>query len=178
VGDRTGAPPLGEVVGRTRALLRTGAAPADAWAAALGRPVGPVPAVTDLVGTRSRRSGPPAVPGTAARALAVVAAARLSVELGAPLAALLDHVAEGVVHDEEAAADRAVALAGPRSTARLLAWLPVGGLAVAGVLGADPVAVALDGGLGTAAVVVGVLLVLAGRAWTSRLVAAAGGAGP
>lgn len=173
VGGRVGAAPLGEVVGRACALLRAGSAPADAWAAVLGRAVGPVPAVSDLVPPTRRRARAGAPAGTSARALAVVAAARVSVELGAPLAMLLDQVAEGVVQDEEAAADRATALAGPRSSARLLAWLPVGGLLVAVLLGADPVAVALDGGVGSASVGVGVLLVVTGRAWTARLVDAA-----
>ena len=79
--------------------------------------------------------------GAAQRVRAVLAAARLSDDLGAPLAGVLERIASAVAADEEADGERQAALAGPRSTARVLAWLPLLGVALGALLGADPVAV-------------------------------------
>ena len=64
-------------------------------------------------------------------------------------------------------------MAAPAATARILAVLPVVGLLLGVGLGADPVAVALDGGWGTLSTVLGLLLALAGRWWSTALVTAA-----
>lgn len=162
------APELSAVLAAAAAHLRAGAPPAEAWARALGRRVGRVPSVVDLTGPVSRR-----VSGHVQRAAAVAAAARLSDELGAPLAAVLDRVGVGLAADEECEGERIAALAGPRATAQVLAWLPLLGLLLGVALGADPVAVVLDGGVGTAAAVCGVGLVLLGRWWTKALLARA-----
>jgi len=69
--------------------------------------------------------------------------------------------------------DREAALAGPQTTARLLLALPLLGLLLGVVLGANPLEVMLSGGVGTMTFLVGALLLLAGRWWISRLVAAA-----
>jgi len=98
-----------------------------------------------------------------------VAAARLSDELGAPLSGVLDRIASAVAADEEAEDERRAALAGPRATARVLAWLPLLGLLLGGLLGADPVGVVLSGGLGTMAAALGAALLLLGRWWTGAL---------
>lgn len=174
---------LSAVLLATSAQLRAGASPADAWGRALGRPsAGSVPTEETLlaatVGARSRsrrvaRSGRrrrnrPA-DGDRQRARAVVAAARLSDDLGAPLSGVLDRIAAAVAADEEAEGERRAALAGPRATARVLAWLPLLGLLLGGLLGADPVGVVLSGGPGTAAAVLGGMLLLLGRWWTAAL---------
>ena len=106
-----------------------------------------------------------------------LAAARLSDELGAPLAGVLERIASAVAADEEADGERRAALAGPRSTAQVLAWLPLLGVALGALLGADPVAVVLSGGLGTASAVLGAAMLLLGRGWTAALLARAGRAG-
>lgn len=138
----------GEALALAAARLRAGAEPAVAWHGI---------AIAD--------DGAPAATVRAARELAV--------DLGAPLAELLDEVGAGVADDESAAAERASALAGPASTGRILGWLPVAGILLAVALGADVVAVASDGGVGTASVGGGVVLLLAGRAWSRALVRAA-----
>lgn len=173
---------LAELLLAVSAQLRAGAPPAQAWSRVLG-PVadGSAPTVAALLTDTSRprrwsfRGRAP--DGDAQRAHAVVAAARLSDELGAPLAGVLDRIASAVAADEEAEGVRRAALAGPRSTAQVLAWLPLLGLALGAVLGSDPVGVVLAGGLGTASAVLGVLLLLLGRWWTSALLARAGRAG-
>ena len=111
------------------------------------------------------------------RARAVLAATRLADELGAPLAGVLERIAFAVAADEEADGERRAALAGPRSTAQVLAWLPLLGVALGALLGADPVAVVLSGGLGTASAVLGVTMLLLGRWWTAALLTRAGRAG-
>ncbi|WP_233549935.1 type II secretion protein F [Cellulomonas rhizosphaerae] len=156
------------------AQLRAGSSPEDSWRRALGPGVSVrdgVPDVSALVGPARRRS---AGGGDASRAAAVVVAAGVARSLGAPLAGVLEHVAGSVAAEEEAAAELDAALAGPRATARVLAWLPVLGLVVAGLLGADPLAVVLGGGIGTASAVLGAGLLVLGRLWTRGLLRRAG----
>lgn len=111
--------------------------------------------------------------GRAAQLAAVRAAVRLAEQVGAPLADVLDRCAGGIAEAGRAEAARRIALAGPVSTARMLSWLPLGGLLLGWGLGADPLATMLDGGPGTAAALAGLGLLLLGRRWTAALVAAA-----
>ena len=62
------------------------------------------------------------------------------------------------------------ALAGPRTSARLLALLPLVGLALGAGLGADPVGLLLRTPAGAALLLGGVALVATGLAWTAALV--------
>jgi len=157
------------VVTQVGSLLRSGAAPGVAWERAVGVRVDAagVPRVAELA---------PHVGGPAT-ARALVAACRLAVEVGAPLASVLDEVAASVAADAEARAERDAALAGPRATARVLLWLPAVGVLLGYVLGADPLGTATDGGPGTAGVLLGLVLLLAGRTWSARLVERARAAG-
>lgn len=104
-----------------------------------------------------------------------VAACRLTHRLGAPMAEVLESCAHGLAEAERARAARAVALAGPRTTARLLQGMPVLGLALGALVGADSVAVLLDGGLGSLVLVAGIGLTVVGHRWVRRLVRAAEG---
>ncbi|WP_426593136.1 type II secretion system F family protein [Cellulomonas sp. McL0617] len=159
---------LSAVVAGAAAQLRSGASPADAWQRALGSRA---PTVAGLV---ERSTGPRARRGARTqRAAAVVAAARLSEELGAPLATVLDRVGAGLAADEESEGERIAALAGPRATAQVLVWLPALGLLLGAALGADPVAVIVRGGTGTYAAIAGAALVVLGRWWTASLLARA-----
>jgi tight adherence protein B len=121
---------------------------------------------------------PRGIGSTTAGALpGAIAACRLTHELGAPLAEVLQRSAEGLTEAGHARAARAVALAGPRATARLLGWLPVLGLVLGAGIGADPVRVLLGGGIGSACLLGGVALMVAGRRWVVALEGAAGAAG-
>ncbi|WP_127128152.1 hypothetical protein [Georgenia sp. SYP-B2076] len=123
------------------------------------------------------RRGPPwpaAVGATTAGALpGALAACRLTHEIGAPLAEVLERCAQGITEAGHAQAARAIALAGPRSSARLLGWLPVLGLGLGVAVGADPFHVLLDGGLGTACLLLGGVLLVLGRRWVAALERAA-----
>ncbi|WP_244243678.1 type II secretion system F family protein [Cellulomonas shaoxiangyii] len=115
--------------------------------------------------------------GVTGRVHAVVTGARTAAELGAPLAAVLEDLAAATAADVEHAGEVTAALAGPRATARVLVALPALGLLVGTALGARPWEVLASGGVGTAAAVLGALLVAAGRAWVGALLRRARAAG-
>ncbi len=131
----------------------------------------------DLVGTigsgaqESRRPGPVEVlraGGARARsgrraAAALVAACRFTYLLGAPLAGVLDIVADGI--DESAAAEdaRRIARSGPATSARVLTVLPLVGVVAGEALGAHPLDQFAGGGIGTVCLVVGVACLAAGH---------------
>lgn len=172
--DHAGPPGRGPgdvrvVVMQVVALLKAGSPPGVAWSRAVGAGV-------DLTGVPD--TGALARVLGARHAEAVVAATRLALAVGAPLGRVLEQVAGTLVAEAESRAGRQAALAGPRTTGRLLMWLPVAGGFLGWSLGADPVGTAADGGIGSAAVGLGMALLVAGRVWTDRLVAAAGGADP
>ncbi|QGQ20873.1 type II secretion protein F [Cellulomonas sp. JZ18] len=174
------------------ARVRAGASPGEAWRAVLGTGAGDpgdgcAPSAAALLAVsaprgkglgrlRFRRSRDEA---RRARAHAVAVGTRTATELGAPLAEVLDDLAVAVAADAEHEGEVAAAFAGPRATSRVLVLLPVLGLAVGEALGARPWHVLTSGGAGTACGVLGVLLVLAGRAWVAALLrrAAATGGG-
>lgn len=151
------------------ALLRSGSPPAAAWRRAAGVP-------SDARGVPDEAALAVAL-GGAAHARSVVAATTVALDVGAPLGAVLETVADALVAEGEGRAEREAALAGPRATATVLLWLPAVGLLLGAALGADPLRTALDGGVGSAATLAGVLLLLAGRRWTSLLVRSARTAG-
>lgn len=95
---------------------------------------------------------------------------------GCPLADLLTRFAAQLEAEEDSEAARQTALAGPKATVRLLSWLPVLGLALGMALGVDPLGILLGNFLGVATLIMGLLLTVAGRVWSSRLVASAVGA--
>lgn len=106
----------------------------------------------------------------------LAACVSVSERSGAPLAGVLGRYAvqlEGIL-DQQAA--RETAMAGPKATIRLLTWLPVGGLGLGYLLGADPIAVLAGSPLGWLAAAAGVALSLIGRFWSRALVRQAAGA--
>lgn len=187
---------LGVLVTEVATRLRTGATVEGAWRQSLARvglgagdgtgDDGVPTALLDLARHEHdrarlpaplRRLRPAAGPGTAAALPGTVAACRLTNELGAPLADVLDRCAAGLTEAGQAHAARTVALAGPRATARLLGWLPLTGLLLGAGVGADPVSVLLGGGLGSACLTAGLVLIVLGRRWVRSLERAAGNAG-
>lgn len=108
------------------------------------------------------------------QAWALLAAAwAVALESGAPLAGALDRVAESLRALADADRQVDLAVAGPVATARIVALLPLLGLAMGLLIGADPLGVlfgTLPGalvGLGGAALLVG------GVRWNRRLVGSA-----
>lgn len=101
------------------------------------------------------------------RLLAVTA---LSEQTGAPLSALVEQLADSVDSSAELAAAVQTATAGPRLTQLLLTLLPVGGLGLGQLMGAQPLAALFGGGLGLACLAGGTLCLLAGRVWSARMI--------
>lgn len=99
----------------------------------------------------------------------VAAAWEVASTVGAPLAEVLRALSQTMQDAAAAADDVRIALAEPAGTARLLLWMPFAGLLLGFALGFDTVGVLFTNPLGIACLVAGLLLVLAARLWTSRL---------
>lgn len=116
---------------------------------------------------RSRQRAPDPVDHGAAT---VAAAWSIAEHAGAALSPALRGAAAALRDRAETVRDVRTSLAGPRATARLMAWLPAVGVGMAYVIGVDVVGALVGGPLGWAAGVAGLSLMAAGRAWTARLV--------
>lgn len=154
----------GAVVGGLRAgkqpneaLLATAAGVEVAAAARFGG---------DVPGALRRAAGAPGAEGLRGVAACWQAAA----EGGAGLAEGLDRVAVALRAEQRSRAELAAELAGPRSTAGLLAGLPLVGLLIGGAIGAEPLRVLLHTPVGLGCLVLGGLLEWGGMAWTGRIV--------
>ena len=96
---------------------------------------------------------------------------RLAERTGAPAADLVERIEADARAAARAESSAAAQAAGAQATAMLLAGLPVGGIVLGGVIGADPIQVLLHTRLGAACAIGGVLLQGAGLIWADRLVA-------
>ncbi|MEU6490359.1 type II secretion system F family protein [Streptomyces sp. NPDC046984] len=95
---------------------------------------------------------------------------RVAVDRGAGLAAGLDRLEGALRAERDQREDLRAQLAGARSTAVLLAGLPVLGLVLGTVLGARPLHVLLHTGAGLGCLLVGGVLEGAGLWWAMRIV--------
>lgn len=111
-----------------------------------------------------------AVDGPGTEALRQIAAAWAVAEhSGAGLAGVVAKVANGLGADELQRREVAAQLAAPRATAKLLAGLPVFGLALGAGVGSNPFQVLFGTGYGIACLLVGAALTAAGLLWVERL---------
>ncbi|MEU8800734.1 type II secretion system F family protein [Spirillospora sp. NPDC048819] len=94
---------------------------------------------------------------------------RVGSERGGTLATVLDGLAVALRDEESQRQDVSVQLAGPRATARLLAVLPLLGLAMAAALGAHPIPFLFGTLPGAACLITGTALNLTGLYWTRHL---------
>ncbi|WP_366180843.1 hypothetical protein ABXS69_01420 [Actinomyces timonensis] len=199
---RAGGADIGLTLTEVSALLRAGATPDRAWSRALSRSGVPEdagltpaddgvpPALAALAGgpapswlprrDAGRWSWRPPLGGAVAADRAMraavpgaVAACRLTRALGSPLAGVLESVADGVSEAGRARASRQSALSGPRTTARLLAVLPLVALALGALVGAHPEDLLLGGSWGSALGLAGIGLMVVGHRLTRRLERAA-----
>lgn len=100
----------------------------------------------------------------------------VSRQAGVPLAGLLDRLARALEEGQDAHQARTAAAAGPRSTARLLGFLPLAGLGMAAALGTSPVDL-LSGPAGWLVVGTGAGLAVVGHLWTRALIRTSEGTG-
>lgn len=91
---------------------------------------------------------------------------------GMSLSEVLYRLADALEAGEDAQQARDAASAGPKSTANLLAWLPVAGLGLAHMLGAS-IGQLLTSGTGWLLVISGAGLAIIGRIWTRRMMKSA-----
>ncbi|WP_411158579.1 type II secretion system F family protein [Streptomyces sp. TRM68416] len=102
--------------------------------------------------------------------LGLAACWRVAVDQGAGLAAGLDRLEGALRAERDQRADLRAQLAGARSTVVMLAGLPVFGLLLGAVMGADPLAVLLHSGAGLGCLFAGGLLEGLGMWWALRIV--------
>lgn len=145
------------------AALRAGAPPELAWEEWSGLEVGD--------------DGELTVVGAPRLSASLSAASRLARTTGAPLAAVLESVSAVVRDDAEAHAKREAALAGPRASARILAWLPLAGAGMGVLVEPASARLLLTTPVGWALLLAAGGLWWAGRRWIRRLVARAVAAG-
>lgn len=103
----------------------------------------------------------------------LAAAWEISARTGAPLSGVVDRLAGAMRDEQEARVEVTAALGAPRATARLLAVLPVFGLALGGGLGGEPWKVLTGSMLGAVCVVSGAGLAVAGVFWVEHIAAQA-----
>jgi tight adherence protein B len=102
--------------------------------------------------------------------LALAAAWAVAGEAGAPLAATLRALAGTFRDQAQLERDLAVALAGPRATARMVGAMPVIGVLFGALLGFDTVSTLLGTMPGLLCLALGCALMLAGAGWSRALV--------
>ena len=102
--------------------------------------------------------------------LGLAACWRVAVDQGAGLADGLDRLEGALRAERDQRADLRAQLSGARSTALMLAGLPVLGLALGAALGADPLRVLLHTGPGLGCLAIGGLLEGLGMWWAMRIV--------
>jgi len=185
-----GAAAVSALCGRLAGDLRAGRPPhaalAEAVAAADWARVPELSSAAALLSSAARFGGdvPQALRAASrmhegTRGLAAVAACwQVAVDGGAGLAAALDRVADALRAEADQRDDLRAQLAGPRSTAVLLALLPVFGVVLGAGLGADPSRVLLHTLPGLMCLGAGAVLEWAGLAWTARIIRRAEGGSP
>lgn len=137
-----------DVLGRLAVLMRAGGAqepPPDRFEGWAGDPSNRTLAVLTSGWLLSRRHG---------------------VAFGRVVSGIADELSDGLVADQE----RAAQLAGPRMSGYVMAGLPLMGVLLGTGMGVDPVEVLLGSAAGRVLLVVGVALMCCGLLWSARIV--------
>ena len=158
--------------------LRVGAHPVSAFTSAAAESAGAVRASLQAVASRARLGADVASGLRAAAANSpapvywdrLAVCWRLAAEHGLAMSALMQAARRDVI-DRQRFSDRVEAgLAGARATAALLAGLPVLGILLGQLIGADPVRFLGGGGPGGWLLLVGAALLGAGVMWSDRII--------
>lgn len=94
---------------------------------------------------------------------------RVATDTGAPMSATLEEVATGLGADQDLRSVVSGELASPRATGKVMAVLPLCGVAMGYLLGGDPIGWLVADRLGWACLLGGVLLACAGVFWVEQL---------
>ncbi|MGE2724270.1 type II secretion system F family protein [Mycolicibacterium pulveris] len=157
--------------------LRVGAHPAAAFATAAQEVDGGVAASLRTVAARARMGGDVAagLRSVAARSALSTHWERLALcwqlaqAHGLAIATLMHTAHRDVVERERFSAQVTAAMAGARTTAAVLAGLPVLGIGLGQLIGAYPLGLLCSGGAGQWLLAIGVALACAGLAWSDRI---------
>lgn len=161
--------------------LRIGAHPVSAFGTAAGEVSGPVGEGMRAVAARARlgadvAAGLDDVAGQSQLPMhweRLAACWRLAHAHGLSIATLMRTAQQDIIERERFSTRVSAAMAGPRTTAAVLAGLPVVGIGLGQLIGADPIGFLLAPGVGGWLLVVGVLLACAGLLWSDRITAGA-----
>lgn len=155
---------------RLATLMSGGASPATAWRLiARAQDAGPAP---KRIARRIRlgQSIPGALrPERDPSWRALGAAWEIASRSGAPVSPSLDALAEGLRDAAAGMRNAQIARSGPIATARLVNCLPLAGTLLGIALGLDPLSVLLGTGHGLGCLAAGIVLMLLGTAWSTRL---------
>lgn len=157
--------------------LRIGAHPVSAFGTAAGEVSGPVGEGMRAVAARARlgadvAAGLDDVAGKSQLPMhweRLAACWRLAQAHGLSIATLMRTAQQDIIERERFSARVSAAMAGPRTTAAVLAGLPVVGIGLGQLIGADPIGFLLAPGVGGWLLVIGVLLACAGLLWSDRV---------
>lgn len=105
--------------------------------------------------------------------LALGACWQVTQTTGAPVATVFERLARYLETEIDLSQQRETALSGPRTTGRILSWLPLLGLGLGALMGTDPLGVLLGSWAGAFTGLLGLLLALSGHRWTHHLISAA-----
>ncbi len=165
---------VGSFLGLCTGTLRAGAPMTQAMDHAL-RSLPPTPGITEVLQTAARR----ARSGGSGQAVLIDAPVtdlqrlgtlwEASEKHGIPLVRLLEQMRMRIDARDRHRTATAAQLQGAQATAVILALLPVAGIAMGTVMGADPIGFLTGGGIGGVLLVIGVGLVAAGFAMTQKI---------
>lgn len=156
---RAGRPP-------TAALERSAAEAVEAGADSLAPVAAAARSGADPAEALRRAGTAPGMAGLAHLAACWAVASRS----GAGLAEVSERLAASLSQEEERRRELSAQLAGPRTTALLLAVLPAAGLGLSTAMGAGPIAFLFTTPVGLACLAGGVLLDVLGLWWTNSMV--------
>ncbi|MFT4157174.1 MAG: type II secretion system F family protein [Microbacterium sp.] len=148
-------------------LLQAGCAPLTTWRHLAG--TGDAHAASIIARVEQGTALVAAIEAEGGAWVDLAAAWEIATTVGAPLAEVLRGIAETLRDAASAADDVRIALAEPAGTARLLLLMPFAGLLLGFALGFDTIGVIVGTPVGAGCVALGLLLMLAARLWTTRL---------
>lgn len=171
---------LASFLGTVTGDLRAGSTLPTAWArGAEALPAGGPPGLKDVLlsaGVVAARGGSLSqVLQSSPQLRGLAQLCELSDDYGIPLARLMDNAQARYDAARRHAQATQSSMQGPQATSYVLSCLPLAGIAMGVVMGADPVGFLLSGGVGGILLVLGVFLACAGFAWSRSIIGQAAG---
>ena len=93
----------------------------------------------------------------------------LAFQIGGPVTLTLERLADVFDRQQKNLSEIQLAFAGPQATAKLVSWLPLAALALAQLVGMNPLAAVTGSTAGLVSVLLGLGLLAVGQRWSKRL---------